>query len=157
MVKIAQIYRATNGSREPFSLEFKAEDFDISEIQGRVTASGHFMRVEEGIMMLLEGLDATQTAHCSRCGKALKLKLNFKPSEWLFYKEKPPEDDSENEWLELDTHRLELNPLEPVRQDILLNLGLAPRCKKLCKKFEESKPEKNKGVKALSGLKDLHL
>lgn len=155
MIKVAQIYRAVSGTREPFELKFKAKDFEIPEIEGEVTSKGHFMRVEEGVMMLLEELDAIQNTHCSRCGKALKLQINLKPSEWLFYEEKPHEDDNENEWLKLDTHRLEIDPVEPIRQDLLLNLEPVPRCKKLCKKFEESKPEEDKGVKALSGLKDL--
>ncbi len=155
MIKIAQIYRAANGTREPFELKFKAEDFEIPEIEGEVTAKGHFMRVEEGVMMLVEDVDAIQNTHCSRCGKALNLQINFKPSEWLFYEGEPHEDDKENEWLKLDTHRLELDPVEPIRQDLLLNLEPVPRCKKLCKKFEESKLEEDKGVKALSGLKDL--
>lgn len=155
MIKIAQIYRAANGAREPFHLEFAAEDFEIPEIEGTVTAEGNFMRVEEGVMMLIEKIDATQVAYCARCGKHLKQKIDFKPSEWLFYKDEPLEDDKENEWLKLDTHRLELDPMEPIRQDILLNLEAIPRCKKLCKKYEESKPEEDKGVKALSGLKDL--
>ena len=155
MIKIAQTYRAPNATREPFELKFKAEDFEIPEIIGDVVARGHFMRVEEGVMMLVEEVDATQIGYCARCTKALKLQMDVKPSEWLFYEGEPHEDDKENEWLKLDTHRLELDPVEPIRQDLLLNLEPVPRCKKLCKKFEESKLEEDKGVKALAGLKDL--
>ncbi len=155
MIKISQLYRAANGTREDLDLEFEAEVFEIPEITGTVKAKGSLMRVEEGIMMLIENIDATQTGTCARCGKELKEKIEFKPSEWLFYDGEPHEDDNENEWLKLDTHRLELDPVEPIRQDILLNLEAIPRCKKLCAKFDESKPEELKGVKALAGLKDL--
>lgn len=155
MIKISQLYRATNGAREPLELEFEAETFEIPEITGTVKAKGSLLRVEEGIMMLIEDLEATQVAHCARCGKQLEKKINFKPSEWLFYDGEPHEDDKENEWLKLDTHRLELDPVEPIRQDLLLNLDSTPRCKKLCAKFEESKLEEPKGVKALAGLKNL--
>lgn len=106
--------------------------------------------------MLIAKLEATQKTFCSRCAKPLKLDLSFNPSEWLFYEAKPVAEDDENEHLQLDTHRLELNPVEPVRQDIILNLSHIPRCKKLCAKFEEAIIE-HKGVKALSGLKNLNL
>ena len=154
MIKIATLYRAANGAMEPVKLDFTAEDFGIPELEGPVHVHGKLLRVDEGIMLLIDKLEATQNAHCSRCGKALKLPLNFKPSEWLFYEEEANEDDDSDERLQLDTHRLELDPLEPVRQDILLNLETTPRCKKTCKKFEEAK-EGDQGVKALAGLKDL--
>lgn len=155
MIKVAHIYRAPNGTVEPFRFEFTADDFEIPELKGAVIASGQFLRVEEGIMMLISEVDATQETFCSRCAKPLKLKMVFNPSEWLFYEEKPHEDDDENEWLQLDTHRQELDEKEPLRQDLLLNLEHVPRCKKLCKKFEESRLEEPKGVKALSGLKNM--
>lgn len=155
MLKIDKLYQAPNGSQEPFELSFKAGELAIPEITGPVTAHGHFMRVEEGIMMLLEALDATQETFCTRCGKPLSLPLNFKPSEWLFYETDPLPDDDENEHIKMDVHRKELEPLEPVRQDLILNLEMKPYCKKLCAKFEEAKPEGSKGVKALAGLKGL--
>lgn len=157
MIKIAHIYRSTNGSSEPFELNYEAAEFAIPEIEGHVKANGLFMRVEEGVMMLIEKLEAKQKGICSRCAKSMDFPLNFSPSEWLFYEGEAHEDDKENEWLKLDTHRLELDPMEPIRQDLLLNLETVPRCKKLCKKFEESKPEPEKGLKSLAGLKDLHL
>lgn len=155
MIKIAHLYRGSNGTTEPFDFEFKADDFDIPELTGPIHVSGQFLRVEEGVMMLIAEVDATQETFCARCTKPLKIKIDFKPSEWLFYEESPHEDDDVNEWLKLDTHRLELDEKEPLRQDLLLNLEHVPRCKKLCKKFEESRFEEPKGVKALSGLKDL--
>jgi len=153
MIKISDIYHAPFGSREPFRLEFEAEDLKIPEIEGKVTAIGQFMRVQEGIMMLLETLEATQTGNCARCGKSLSFPLPFKPSEWLFYETDPLPDDDENEHLKLDVHRLELDPLEPVRQDLILNLELKPQCEKPCVKFDESKQDS--GLKHLAGLKDL--
>ncbi|MEK9160115.1 MAG: YceD family protein [Patescibacteria group bacterium] len=155
MIKIAPIYRAPSGTIEPFRFEFTADDFEIPELKGDITVMGQLLRVEEGVMMLIAEVDATQETFCARCAKPLKLKMDFEQSEWLFYEESPHEDDDENEWLKLDTHRLELDEKEPIRQDLLLNLEHVPRCKKLCKKFEESKLEEPKGVKALSGLKDL--
>ena len=105
-------------------------------------------------MMLITEMQATQVASCSRCAKDLKLPLNFKPSEWLFYEESPVEGDDENEHLKIDTHRQEIAPLEPIRQDLILNLEQKPHCKKACKKFEESLPGEE-GVRALAGLKDV--
>lgn len=155
MIKIAHLYRGSNGTTDPFDFEFKAEGFDIPELTGPIRVTGQFLRVEEGIMMLIAAVDATQETFCARCAKALKFKMDFRPSEWLFYEESPHEDDDENEWLKLDTHRLELDEKEPIRQDLVLNLEHVPRCKKLCKKFEESRLEEPKGVKALAGLKGM--
>ena len=154
MIKIAQIYRAANGTQEPFELEFSAEELLVPEIEGPVIAQGNFLRVEEGIMMLIQELKTTQVSPCSRCAKLLKIPLDFKPSEWLFYEEPPVEGDDENEHLQMDTHRLELNPQSPIRQDLILNLEQAPHCEKPCKKYEEALPG-DEGVKALSSLKSL--
>ena len=155
MIKIAQIYRAANGTQEPFELTFSAAELSVPEIQGPAVVRGTFLRVQEGIMMLIQEIKASQISSCSRCAKKLKIPLVFKPSEWLFYEEAPVEGDDENEHLKMDTHRLELDPLEPVRQDLILNLELSPHCKKSCQKYEAAKPGWDEGVKALSGLKDI--
>lgn len=154
MIKIASIYRSANGTQEPFELEFSAENFLIPEVEGPIQVCGSFMRVEEGVMMLVQSIEAIQISPCSRCGKMLKFSLPFQPSEWLFYDDEPHEDDAEDEQLHIDLHRLELDPYEPIRQDLILNLEQRPHCKKPCKKYEESK-EGDEGVKALAGLKHL--
>jgi uncharacterized metal-binding protein YceD (DUF177 family) len=151
MIKVSQIYNAVDGTRQDFEVTFPAGAFDIKEISGEVTARGYIMRVDEGVMMLVNELEATQLTPCALCGKELKRKLNFTPSEWLFYEKKPLREDDENESLTLDRTRMEIDPFSPIRQDIILNIDYAPRCTKPCKHYEE--PED--GIKALAGLKDL--
>lgn len=151
LIKISKLYYAVDGSQEPFEAEFAAQDFEDLPLTGSVTVRGHFLRVEEGIMLIMEELKATQAAVCSFCTKALKVPVSFEPSEWLFYEEKPLEDDASNELLFIDKHQMEINVVEPIRQELILNLDPAPRCKKPCKSFAAPDPES----KPLSQLKDL--
>lgn len=150
-VKIASLFRSPNGTQEPFQWEFSSEDFQIPEIQGPIEVAGQLLRVQEGIMMLVQKLEATQSTVCSRCGKKIKCALSFKPSEWLFYEKTALMEDTENEDLQIDLHRLEIHPLEPIRQDLLLNLNLAPRCPKPCRELSE-KTYKSKPLFALKTL-----
>jgi len=150
-VKIATLYYAVDGTKEPFEVKFSAADFEGVPVKGSITAQGHLMRVEEGVMMLISHLKATQEVNCSYCGRTLKLPVRFEPSEWLFYEKKPLEYDDENEYLYLDKKQMTVDPIEPIRQELILNLETAPRCAKVCTKFEEPEP----GVKALSHLKKL--
>lgn len=150
-LKITKLYYAVDGTKEPFELSLKAGDFEELPLEGKVELKGELMRVEEGIMILIQELQAQQMGLCVRCGKKLKQALQFHPSEWLFYEEKPDKDDASNEQLFLDKSQLEIDPYEPVRQELILNLNPALHCVENCATFEE--PEK--GVKALSKIKDL--
>ena len=151
IIKVSQIYNATKGTKQDFDLEFKAEDFADLPFKGAIKAEGYIMRVQEGVMMMIEKLDAVQVAECVRCGKTLNRKIDFTPQEWLFYEQKPLLEDDENEHLVMDKTRIEIDPYEPIRQELVLNMDNAPRCAKLCKTFKDPEP----GIKALSGLKDL--
>lgn len=151
MIKISQIYNAVKGTQQEFEVVLNATDFPDLPFTGKITATGNIMRVEEGVMMLLNELEATQKMPCALCAKELSRKIKFTPSEWLFYQVKPLREDDQNELLTLDRTRMEIDPTEPIRQELILNIDSAPRCAKKCKKFEEI-PE---GIKALSSLKDL--
>jgi uncharacterized metal-binding protein YceD (DUF177 family) len=150
-IKISKLYYGVDGSKEPFELQYSFSDFEDLPFTGAIQIKGELMRVEEGIMLLIQEIEATQNGNCARCDKKLKQKLKFHPSEWLYYEEKPDKDDASNEQLFLDKHQMEIDPFEPVRQELLLNLDPALHCSENCAVFEEPK----KGVKALSKLKDL--
>ena len=75
MIKIAQIYRAANGTQEAFELTFSAAELSVPEIQGPAVVRGNFLRVQEGIMMLIQEIKASQISSCSRCAKKLKIPL----------------------------------------------------------------------------------
>lgn len=152
-VKISKLYYAVDGSTEPFELTFAAEDFEGLRLTGPVVASGELMRVEEGVMLLLQQLQATQTDHCAFCNKLIKEAVNFEPSEWLFYETKPQEDDGADELLFLDKKQMEIDPFEPVRQELMLNRNPVLHCAKPCVKFKE--PSAPEPVKPLAGLKKL--
>lgn len=151
-VKIASLFRSANGTQEAFQWEFSSKDFEIPELVGSVQVAGQLLRVGEGVMMLIQKLEATQSTLCSRCGTKLIVPLSFVLSEWLFYEKIPIMEDAENENLQIDLHRLEIHPLEPIRQDLLLNVNLAPRCPKPCREL----PEETAESKPLSELKTLY-
>lgn len=140
-----------DGTREPFELQFSAGDFEDLPLAGPILVKGELMRVEEGIILLMQDLQATQVGNCAFCEKPLKQALHFHPSEWLFYEEKPLDYDDSDEALFIDKKQLEIDPTDPVRQELVLNSEIAMHCPKTCKVFAE--PEK--GVKALSRLKDI--
>lgn len=151
IIKVSQIYNAVKGTRQEFEIEFKAEDFKDLPFAGKIKAKGHIMRVQEGVMMLIDELTANQVGECVLCGKTLTQGLSFMPAEWLFYEQKPLREDDENELLTMDRTRMEINAYEPIRQELILNMDTQMHCKKKCAEFKE--PEK--GIKALAGLKDL--
>lgn len=140
-----------DGTREPFEAHYSAGVFEDLPLTGPILVKGELMRVEEGVMLLIQELQATQVGNCAFCEKPLKQALKFDLSEWLYYEEKPLDYDDSDEALFIDKKQLEIDPTEPVRQELLLNIGIAMHCPKPCKVFAE--PEK--GVKALSGLKDI--
>ena len=150
--KIDQLIYCPLYTKADFDLDFDADDFAGLSLIGKGHTSGYLMKVEEGIMLVLETFEAEQELHCVKCGKKLKRELNFKgPTEWLFNEEikgTPLLYDD----LKIDMKKLEIDVSEPVRQEILLNTDQNLKCAKNCVKFEESKDE---GVKALAGLKDL--
>jgi uncharacterized metal-binding protein YceD (DUF177 family) len=150
-LKISKLYYAVDGTREPFEALFSADDFVALPLTGPIAVKGELMRVEEGIMLLMHELEATQMGNCGFCEKPLKQALQFHPSEWLYHEEKPLDYDDSDEALFLDKKQLELDPYEPVRQELILHIDPAPHCPKTCKEFAE--PER--GVKALSKLKEI--
>jgi uncharacterized metal-binding protein YceD (DUF177 family) len=160
ILKIGKLYYETDGSREAFELELPPEDFTGElQLSASIQVKGQMMRVEEGIMVLLEQSSTEWKTICSHCGKALKAFLEVTDSEWLFYEQKPLDYDDENEFLFIDKHQMQIDLMEPLRQEFLLACPSAPRCAKACKApipMEESQPIPEKqSVKALQGLKDL--
>lgn len=149
-IKIGKFYHAQNGTQESFELSYAPEEFEDIQLKGDITVELDLMRVEEGIMVVIKNLLAIQKTLCSSCGKPLELPYKMKPSEWLFYETKPKDYDDENEFLFFDKHKMELDPTESIRQELILNQEYLPRCVKGCKKFKETKEV---GPKALAGLK----
>ncbi len=152
-IKIGKFYHASNGTQESFELTYAPDEFPDVNLKGKITVEVDLIRVEEGIMLIISAISAVQKTLCSTCGKALELPYTIEPSEWLYYEKKPLEYDDENEFLFFDKHKMELDPTEPIRQELILNQELLPRCPKACKKIKEAKEEE--GVKALAGLKNL--
>lgn len=155
-IKIGKFYHADNGSREHHELSFEASEFPDSKLKGKVTAKLTLLRVEEGIMLLIDELNATEVAPCSHCAKILNLPLHAGNSEWLYYEEKPEEEDLDFEALFFDKHKMTMDVYEPIRQELILNENLLPRCKKNCvPAIEIGEPETEEVLKPLSILKDL--
>lgn len=152
-IKIGKFYHVSNGAQESFELTYAADEFPDVSLKGDVTVEVDLIRVEEGIMLLVKEIKAIQKTLCSTCGKALERPYEIEPSEWLYYEKKPLDYDDENEFLFFDKHKMELDPTEPIRQELILNQELLPRCPKACKKLKE--PVEEEGVKALAGLKNL--
>jgi uncharacterized metal-binding protein YceD (DUF177 family) len=152
VIKISQLAHSPSGTREAFELSYSATDFEGLDLQGDIQVSGHLLRVEEGIMMSIEALKATQNTFCARCGKQLTVPMEFTQAEWLFYEEKPLKHDDENEFLFIDKHHWTIEPFEAIRQELLLHTELIVRCAKLCASFEDAGSEQ--GSKALASLKD---
>ncbi len=150
--KIDQLIYRPLYTKENLDFNFEADDFPGLFLIGDGHASGYLMKVEEGIMFVLESLEAKQELICVKCGKKLKRELNFNgPTEWLFNEEIKGQP-LLYEDLKIDLKKFEIDIFEPVRQEIVLNTDQNPHCEKNCAKFEEAKDE---GVKALAGLKDL--
>lgn len=151
MINILELYKAVNSTREFIELDLDKEDFDQLVLTDDVQAKLTLMRLDEGISMLIDELNTKVKVDCVRCGKEVSVPLTTSGGEWLFYEKEPRDMDDQNEFLLIDKDKFEIDPISPLRQELLLAMPEAPHCKKECKKFEES----GTGVKALAGLKDL--
>ncbi len=151
-IKIGKFYHESNGAQESLTLSYSAEEFPDVNLKGDVEVDLELIRVEEGVMLLVKKINAIQKTLCSRCGKELELPYETDSSEWLYYEKRPLDYDDENEFLFFDKTKMELDPTEPIRQELILNQELLPRCAKACKKVELKEEE---GIKALAGLKNL--
>lgn len=151
MIDIRELFRSVNSTREFLELEYPVEDFEQLELTEPVKAKIALMRLDEGITMLIEELTSSVKTTCVRCGKAVTVALKTTEGEWLFYEKPPHEVDDQNEFLLIDKEEFEIDPMEPLRQELILGVPVAPHCEVECKEFEAS----GEGVKSLAGLKDL--
>lgn len=151
MIDVSSIFRAPNGTREKIEFELEPESFEQIVLNEKVQVEATLLRVEEGLMMMIERISTSTDLPCVRCQKEIPVPIEVSQGDWLYY-EKPPHDyDDENELLFINRKFFEIDPLEPVRQEIFLALPVAPHCEVECRHFDES----SEGVKALSQLKDL--
>lgn len=151
MIDIRAIYRSANGSQVKETVTLAEDELDIPQLKKLEDVELSLLRVEEGLMLLIDKIHASLELYCVRCMKSLVLPVEITEGEWLYYDRPPKDYDDENEFLFIDKERFEIDPREPVRQEILLHVPEAPHCEKDCVHFEEGQS----GVKALSQLKDL--
>jgi len=151
VIDIRELYRAANGTKEFIEFELESEEFEDLKVSNPISAKLELIRVEEGIALLVKELASTVDQECVRCQKAISVQVLIGEGEWLFYDQRPKDYDDENEFLFIDREEFEIDVVDPLRQEILLNLPVAPRCKGECASFDEEE----KGVKALAALKDL--
>ena len=151
MIDIHSLIHSPHGTRDPFEWELPAMHFKDLPLTRDVQVQGELLRVDEGVLMILEAVEAEQHFDCVRCGKALSLPVQIEGGEWLFYERKPKDFDAENEIMTIDRRHMQLDPCLALRQEILLHTNENPHCREECVEFKE--PEK--GKKALAGLKDM--
>lgn len=151
MIDIRELYRAPNGTREHLEYEIETEDFENLDLSGALTVKFDLLRVQEGIMLSITELKAKMKGSCVLCQKEIDVDVETNEGEWLFYEERPKDYDDENEFLFIDKDEFEIDPLDPIRQEVFLNMTDSPRCPVRCASFDQE----SKGVKALSNLKDL--
>lgn len=153
MIKnVKTLYHSPNGTQEPLELTLKGFSLQSEpEFHKDIYIKGRLLRIEEGVMVLLDELEALQEGHCVRCGKKIEQKLSFEPSEWLYFEKEPERYDDENEFLFIDLEKYIIDLSDPIRQELLLHRNEVMHCPQTCREFKEQE----KGVKALSQLKDL--
>lgn len=151
MINIQDLFHSPNGEQEVFDWTFEANEFTEQKLLKPVRVQGKLLRTEEGIVMIIESLTSQLERPCARCEKILKRDIKVTGSEWTYYEEKRnlPLDPSEQ--LRIDCNRLEINPMEALRQELDLATPQRVVCEPECVHFEGEE----RGVKALSGLKNL--
>lgn len=151
MIDIRELYKAVNSTREFMELDFEKEDFDQLTLTEGVHAKVTLMRIDEGIVFTVDELKTKVEEECVRCRKKVVVPIDSSEGEWLFYDKAPRDIDDKNEFLMIDKEEFEIDPMEPLRQELILAVPASPHCQVECKKFDDS----GAGVKALAGLKDL--
>lgn len=127
------------------------------------------MRIEEGVNVFVQNIEARVDAQCDKCLKKYKHPVLVSEAERIFYFRKPPHYDMEADQADIfmaDMKHQEVDLTEMLRQEILLHFPTSQVCSKSCKglclKCGADLNERMCGCdtsdaskKLLSGLRDL--
>ena len=151
MINIQELFKASNGTKEFLEFSLNNQEIKQADLVDEVVVKATLVRVEEGIKFMITKLNCKVKFSCVRCNKDIVVDIQTSDQTWLFYGKKPKDFDDENEFLEIDINKMELDPVKVIRQEILLNSPNSPHCKDECVHFDET----SKGSKALAALKDM--
>ncbi len=151
MINATHIFNSSQGTQERVTLELAPKNFPDSPLKGDVIAELHLLRIDKGIALTLTHLETTLDEICVRCGKKMEIPLKTEGGEWIYYQyERDHLEDPEDTLVLGEDYTLD--PIEPLRQEIILHTPTHPRHAKLCQKYDDSE---DRSIKSLAGLKDI--
>ncbi len=173
IVPLEEILQFNEGRQETFSF---ADHITFSEpalkADSEITMKLTFLKMEEGIHVTFENVQAKGTAKCSRCLQDFDYDIEVPSADRVFFFRTEDADSGDpNDIYLVDTRNQEIDTFEVLRQEILLHFPQTPVCSTGCKGIcQNCGKELNKGKcsctndtekneihlnKPLSKLKDL--
>ncbi len=144
-LKVKELFFADVGTAENYEDRFNADLFSEFELTAPIQFKAKFVRVKEGIAMNIDSIQTKMKVICVRCQKSISWPLKIEGDEEWFYWEKGHEPEkSEEEIMFVEMRNWSVNLREPIREEILLALPIAPRCVKKCIEFKEAEEPETK-------------
>lgn len=171
--EIGDLIKEDQGTTRSFDINVKKQ-LDIGEdanLSSAVKTKVTLMRVEEGVNVEIENLEAKVEFICVRCMNRFEEKINIPHAERMFFFNKQKGDIDVFDTFYVDMKNMTIDISDFVRQEIILHFPLIPVCSKSCKGLcpycgsnlndtlcacSKKKKESPKTHKPLSDLKKLY-
>jgi uncharacterized protein len=157
---IGELLKAEQGKQIKFN--FKGKHILSKAVKGEII----FMRIDEGIHVLLKNVELYTELECVKCLEKYNQYINIAQTERVYFFEKQTNEEDKFDTFYVDMKSLTIDITEFLRQEIILHFPLIPVCSKSCKGLcINCGMNLNKGeckcknevelIKPLSNLKDL--
>lgn len=123
------------GTRDVYSFDGPAH-FEELDAKGDVVGKAEFMKMDDGINVIVSSFESTIPLNCERCLEVFDLQVGFDHAEREFYFKEAPDSDDRNDIFLVDTKNMKIDLTDMIRQEIILhfplNLVCSSGCKGLC-------------------------
>jgi uncharacterized protein len=148
-----------------FSVSPETESFPDLKFTGLLSGQVVVMRIDNGVNVSIEKLNATLLFDCQRCLESFEKEIEIEEIERMFF-EKNEENEDPNENFLIDLKSQKINISEMLRQEIILHFPPVSVCSKSCKGLcslcgcnlnqEKCECKASEDLKPLSILKELY-
>ena len=107
-------------------------EFDGVKAVSNITADLTFMRILDGIHVLVNNLSSEMEFNCNKCAGKFGQKIHVNQAERVFHFEEQEVEDKSDQYY-VNTKHMTVNLSEFIRQEIILHFPMIPVCSNSCK------------------------
>lgn len=133
--EVGDLVRGKQGAKVVFDIEqsiedvFSDEEKPISPLHATIT----FMKIAEGIHVLIEHMHATFPFVCNKCRKEYAYEINANNVDRVFFFEEDDDQEDIFDRYRVDLKTMTIDVTELIRQEMILHFPTIPVCSKSCK------------------------